>query len=102
MSSSSFHPGSDERADVADASGAVRENRPSRVRISVIVQNRYTLDPGLMTGKQIKETAHVPAGFDLYRRVKGGNEPISDDALIEPRNGDHFFARAPSNGDGEP
>jgi SAM-dependent methyltransferase len=57
---------------VADAHGAVRENRPSRFRISVIVQNRYTLDPGLMTGKQFKETAYVPAGFDLYRRVKGG------------------------------
>jgi hypothetical protein len=97
MSSSSLHPGSDEKADVADAHAAVRENRPSRVRITVIVQNRYTLDAGLMTGKQIKETGDVPAGFVLYRRAKGGNEPIPDDALIEPRNGDHFFARPPSN-----
>jgi hypothetical protein len=102
MSSSSLHPGSDERADVADANGAMRENGPLRVRITVIVQNRYTLDAGLMTGKQIKETADIPAGFVLYRRVKGGNEPIPDDALIEPHKGDHFFARQPSNGDGEP
>jgi hypothetical protein len=97
MSSSSLHRGSDEKADVADANGAVRENRPSRIRITVIVQNRYTLDAGLMTGRQIKETADVPAGLVLYRRAKGGNEPVPDDALIEPRNGDHFFARAPSN-----
>jgi hypothetical protein len=102
MSSSSLHRGSDERAHVADADGAVRENTPPRVRITVIVQNRYTLDAGLMTGKQIKETGDVPAGFVLYRRTKGGNEPIPDDALVEPHDGDHFFARPPSNGDGEP
>jgi hypothetical protein len=52
-----------------------------------------------MTGKQIKETADVPAGFVLYRRAKGGNEPIPDDALIEPHNGDHFFARPSSSGE---
>jgi len=97
MSSSSLDPGSDETADVADANGATRENTPSRVRITVIVQNRYTLDAGLMTGKQIKETADVPSSFGLYRRAKGGNEPIPDDALVEPHNGDHFFARPPSN-----
>jgi hypothetical protein len=97
MSSSSLHPGSHERADVPEARGTVRENTPSRVRITVIVQNRFTLDAGLMAGKQIKEAADVPAGFVLYRRAKGGNEPIPDDALVEPHNGDHFFARPPSN-----
>ncbi len=102
MSSSSLHRGSDESADAAEASGAKRESGPSGVHITVIVQNRYTLDAGLTTGKHIKETANVPTGFILYRRVKGGNEPISDDALIEPRNGDHFFARPPSNTHGEP
>jgi hypothetical protein len=96
MSSSSLHPSSHERADVPDPHGRARENRPSRVRVTVIVQNRYTLDAGLLTGTQIKETGDVPAGFVLYRRSKGGNEPIPDDALIEPRNGDHFFARPPS------
>jgi hypothetical protein len=82
---------------VPDAHGAGRESWPSKVRITVIVQNRYTLDAELMTGTQIKETADVPAGFVLYRRAKGGNEPIPDDALIEPRNGDHFFARLASD-----
>ena len=95
--SSFFHPGSDGTADEADANGAMRENPPSRVRITVIVQNRYTLDARLMTGKQIKETADVPAGFVLYRRAKGGNEPIPDEAFIEPHNGDHFFARPQSH-----
>ena len=102
MSSPSLHRSSDETADGAGASGAEREDRPSRVLITVIVQNRCTLDAELMTGRHIKETTDVPAGFVLYRRAKGGNEPIPDDALIEPHNGDHFFARPPSQGGGEP
>lgn len=73
------------------------ENRPSRVRITVIVQNRYTFDTEVVTGNQIKETANIPAGFALYRRVQGGNEPIPDDAPVELHNGDHFFARPLSN-----
>jgi hypothetical protein len=101
MSASPPHRGSDERTDLAGACGGERDSYPSRVRITMIVQNRYMLDARPTTGKQIKESADVPAGFVLYRRVKGGNEPISDDALIEPRNGDHFFAR-PADRDGEP
>jgi len=101
MSASPPHRGSDERPDLAGASGGERGSDPSTVRITVIVQNHYTLDARPTTGKQIKEKADVPAGFVLYRRVKGGNEPISDDALIEPHNGDHFFTR-PADRDGEP
>jgi hypothetical protein len=96
MSSSSPDRNSDQTADVGRANGAERKSGPSRVHITVIVQNRYTLDAGPMTGKQIKEMANVSTGFLLHRRVKGGNEPISDDALIEPHSGDHFFARPPS------
>lgn len=73
------------------------KNRPPRVRITVIVQNRYTFDTEVVTGKQIKETAAIPAGFALYRRVQGGSEPIPDDAPVELHNGDHFFARPLSN-----
>jgi hypothetical protein len=101
MSASSPHRGSDERPDLAGATSVERESHPSKVRITVIVQNRYTLDARPTTGKQIKQKADVPAGFVLYRRVKGGNEPISDHALIEPCNGDHFFAR-PADRDREP
>lgn len=101
MSSSPIHRKSDETADVAGANGAERETGPSTARITVIVQNRYTLGAGPTTGKHIKEMANVPSGFSLYRRVKGGNEPISDDELIEPQDGDHFFARPPSNAHGE-
>jgi hypothetical protein len=96
MSRSPLHEGSGELADMAAAMGAEDEGS-STVRITVIVQNRYTLDAGRKTGKQLKEMANVPMGFVLYRRMKGGNEPISDDALIKPRNGDHFFARPLSN-----
>jgi hypothetical protein len=100
MSSSPFHRSSGEGADAARANGA--ERSPSKVHITVIVQNRCTLDAGPTTGKHVKEMANVPAGFVLHRRVKGGNELIPDDALIEVRNGDHFFARPSSDAHGEP
>jgi hypothetical protein len=97
MRSPSLHEGSHEGAAARDAKGTDRVNRPSSVRITVIVQNRYTFDTELVTGREIKETADIPAGFALYRRVQGGNELISDDAQVELRNGDHFFARPSSS-----
>ena len=93
MSSPSLHQGSDQSAAAPDAKHADGLSRPSGVRITVIVQNRSTFDTGLVTGRQIKEGAGVPAGFALYRRVQGGNEPIPDDAEVEVHTGDHFFAR---------
>jgi hypothetical protein len=81
---------------IGDAKDRQDEDVPSSIRITVIVQNRYTFDAKAATGKQIKETANVPEGFALYRRVQGGNEPVPDDALVELRNGDHFFARSPT------
>lgn len=68
-----------------------REGLP--LRISITVNNHYTFDTDIVTGKQIKETANIPAGFALFRRTHGGNEPIPDDAPVELSNGDHFFAR---------
>jgi hypothetical protein len=97
MLSPSLHDGSDESAAVPDAKDADGVNRPSTIRVTVIVQNRYTFDTELVTGQQIKETADLPPGFALYRRVRGGNELIPDDAEIELRNGDHFFARPSSS-----
>src|SRR5215218_5280790 len=78
MSSPTPHGSADESAEVADAKDTERENRPSSVRITVTVQNRYTFDIEVVTGQQIKETANVPPGFALYRRVQGGSEPIPD------------------------
>jgi hypothetical protein len=98
MSSPSLHHGSDEPPAVPDAKHADGVSRPSSVRISVVVHNRYTFDTGLVTGRQIKDTAGVPAGFVLYRRVRGGNEPVPDDAQVELHDGDHFFARPTSSG----
>lgn len=72
-----------------------REN--GRVRITVMVQNRSSFDTRLVTGREIKESAEVPPGYALYRKAEGGNEPVDDDALVELRNGDHFFARPSSN-----
>jgi hypothetical protein len=97
MSSASLHGTSDHSATVAHRDDARREDRPSSVRISLIIQNRYTFDSHRVTGEQIMEAAGVPADFALYRRTEGGNEPIADDAQVELHNGDHFFARPSSN-----
>jgi hypothetical protein len=71
-------------------------DRDSKVRITVIVQNRYTFDTPIVTGRQVKERANIPAGFSLHRRASGGNEPIRDDQPVELHDGDHFFSRPPS------
>jgi hypothetical protein len=97
MSSPSLHQSLDQSTAVPDANNADGLSRPSSVRITVIVQHRYTFDTGLVTGRQIKDTANLSAGFALYRRVQGGNEPIPDDAQVELHNGDHFFARPTSS-----
>lgn len=49
------------------------------IHITVVVANRYTFDTEVVTGKQIKEKANIPAGFPLHRRMRGGNEPIHDE-----------------------
>jgi hypothetical protein len=67
--------------------------RAANVRITVIIQNRYTLEAEVVTGRQIKEMAGILPTFALFRRGSQGKEPISDDAEIRVRNGDHFFAQ---------
>lgn len=97
MSSPSLQGSSEGSTHRTDANDAAGEHRPSSVRITVIVQNRYTFGTGVVSGRQIKETANIPTDFALYRRLQRGNERILDDAPVELRNGDHFFARPPSN-----
>jgi hypothetical protein len=92
-----LHSRSEGSADVSETNGVGREDRPSRVLVTVIIQNRYAFDE-VVTGKQIKEKANIPASFSLHRRARGGNEPIRDDELVELRNGDHLFARPPLKG----
>jgi hypothetical protein len=58
-----------------------------------MVQRQHTFDTRLVTAAEIKEAADVPPDFALYRKGEGRNEGIADDADIELRNGDHFFAR---------
>jgi len=89
------HSRSEESTDMADTKHPGGEDRPSKIHVTVIVQNRYTFDTEVVTGKQIKEKANISAGFSLHRRVNGGNEPIGDDESVELRNGDHLFARSP-------
>jgi hypothetical protein len=78
---------------LTDRKDAEGQSRASKIHITVIIQNRYTFETEVVTGKQIKERANIPAGFSLHRRVKGGNEPIRDDESVELHNGDHFFSR---------
>jgi hypothetical protein len=93
MSSPSRKQHSDHSTAVSKATHGDGVSQPSSVWITVIVQHRCTFDTGLATGRQIKDTAGVPAGFALYRRMQGGPQPIPDDAQVELRDGDHFFAR---------
>jgi hypothetical protein len=102
MSSPFLHQGSDQSTAVPAAKHAGGVSPPSRVRITVIIRHRHSFDTGLATGRQIKDrqvkgTANVPAGFALYRRVQGGDEPIPDHAQVELHRGDHFFARPTSS-----
>ena len=69
------------------------EERTPKVRITVIIQNRYTLDTEVVTGRQIKEMAGIPPTFALFRRGSGGKEPVDDEGEVRVRNGDHFFAQ---------
>jgi len=98
MSSPSLHGSPDDSAAAPEANDTRAVSRPPGVSVTVIVQNRYTFDTRLVMGRQIKERAGIPGGFALYRRVQGGNKPIADDARIELRKGDHFFARPPLGG----
>jgi hypothetical protein len=63
------------------------------VRITVIIQNRYTLETEVVTGRQIKEVAGIPPAFSLFRRGSEGKEPVGDEEEVRVRNGDHFFAQ---------
>jgi hypothetical protein len=69
----------------------------SSVHLTVVLQRRCTFDTKRVTGRQIKEQAVAPADFALFRRVRGGNEPVPDDVEVEVRDGDHFFARPPAS-----
>lgn len=67
--------------------------QPSKIRITVIIQNRYTFDTPEATGNEIKKKASIPADFSLHRRVKGGTESIPDEERVQVHDGDHFFAQ---------
>ncbi len=70
------HGRSKESTEVTVAKPLEGEGRPSRIHVTVVVANHYTFDTEVVTGKQIKEKANIPAPFSLHRRAKGGNEPI--------------------------
>ncbi len=75
--------------------GDVESRSRPGIHVTVVVANRYAFDTDAATGSEIKAKAGIPAGFDLYRRGRGGNESIGDDDSVELHNGDHLFARPP-------
>jgi len=78
---------------VSESDTETTEDRPPSVRITVLIQNRYTLDSESVTGRQIKELAGIPPTFALFRRGSEGKESVGDDVEVQVRNGDHFFAQ---------
>ena len=74
---------------------APTEASRSNARITVMIESRFVVEAGPAMGRQIKQRAEIPPDFALYRRARGGNEPIHDEDVIVVRNGDHFFARSP-------
>jgi hypothetical protein len=89
----SLHESPELSAEVHRPDHAQAEDPSAGVRVTVIVQNRITFDTHRVTGRQIKQAATVPARFALYRRTRGGNEPIADGQEVVLLRGDHFFAR---------
>jgi hypothetical protein len=83
----------DEVTHPVEAEASMPETRSASARITVMVQNRFIVEAGTATGRQIKKLAGIPADFALYRRARRGNEPILDDDPVEVRNGDHYFSR---------
>ena len=57
----------------------------------------YRFESHVVTGREIKEKAHIPDDHSLYLRHEGSNEPITDDEQVELHEGEHFFSRPPSN-----
>ncbi len=56
---------------------------------------KVEFDTDRVTGKQIKEKAHVPADYEIAK-VKGNErEYVPDAQEIEIKNGDHFIAVPP-------
>jgi hypothetical protein len=97
MRSHPLHDRRDETTESVAAEESRTEQQPPSVSVTVTVQHRYTFGAEPVTGRQIKEMAGVPADFALYRRIKGGTEPIPDDLQLELRNGEHLFARPPAS-----
>jgi hypothetical protein len=93
----SLHDRSEGAADMSHQKDAEGEHRSPTAHVTVVIANRYVFDAEVVTGRQIKKKANVPARFALYRRTRGGNEPIGDDESVELHDGDHFFARPPGS-----
>lgn len=76
-----------------DGNDTEDENRPSSVRITVIVQNRYTFASGTVTGKADQGKSQHPSWFLSLPSHARRERAVPDDLLVELRNGDHLFAR---------
>jgi hypothetical protein len=83
-------------AQIWPTRSAPGQDRQSTIHITMVIPYHHSFDTEVVTGKRIEQKANIPAGFCLYRRVRGGNEPIRDDESAELHHGDHFFSRRPA------
>ena len=74
------------------------EERLDHKEVEVFIDEKpYRFELRDVTGREIKEKAHVPDNYSLYLRREGSNEPIADDEKVQLHQGEHFFTRPPSN-----
>ena len=60
-----------------------------------INEKRFITTAEKLTGNQIKELAQIPDTYELFEAVKGQNQPIGPDQVVEIKSGEHFRAIPP-------
>lgn len=58
-------------------------------------QEKLEFSTDRVTGREIKERGDIPLGDDLAKRQGDRVELVTDDQVVEIKNGDHFIALPP-------
>ena len=73
-----------------------REERHERHEhvVEIIIEKKEYKSPTPTTGAALYKLGHVPAGYELFREIrgKGDDEPIPDNATeVKLKEGDRFY-----------
>ena len=63
--------------------------------VHIIIDKKEKASPNPTTGAALYTLGAVPAGYELFREVrgKGDDEPIANDGTsVTLKNGDHFYS----------